>query len=121
MCAHMRAVPIEARGGKPQAGVPGKLLRHSQVLRDPSTRRGILEARGLEASLDNMVRLWLQGGVRGKDQKVRLLWAQVLFSTRLWLVTVGTLTGHLSADTSAQRVLRLVTPFLRNAIPKGIQ
>lgn len=65
-----------------------------------------------------MVRLWLQGRVRGKDQKVRLLRAQVLFSTRLWLVTVDTLTGHLSGATSAQRVLRLITPFREMLHPK---
>lgn len=68
--------------------------------------------------MDNMVRLWLQGRVRGKDQKVRLLRAQVLFSTRLWLVTVDTLTGHLSGATSAQRVLRLITPFREMLHPK---
>lgn len=90
----------------------------SQVLRDLSTWRWILEPRE-EASLDNMVRPWLQGGLRGKDQKVRLLWAQVLFSTRLWLVTVGALTGYLSGVMSAQRVLRLITPFQRSA--QGIQ
>lgn len=80
------------------------------MLRDLSTWRWILEPRGLEASLDNMVRPWLQGGVRGKDQKVRLLWAQVLFSIRLWLVTVDALTGHLSGTRSEQRVLRLNPP-----------
>lgn len=80
----MSAVPIEARGRnlklEYQESYSTLWLGTEQQAFSSAERslhlEGILEARGLETSLDNMVRLWLQGRVRRKDQRVRLLWEQ---------------------------------------------